>query len=127
MKIVSSAIILENKKILLIKRSDDEKAFPGYWAGPGGKANEGETPEQAVTREAKEETNLEFKPKELIKIGQYMDRPLYRFYGDWSGDVKIQEEEIADWKWYSYDEAIKLKLAFDWREVIEILCKRNLL
>jgi mutator protein MutT len=127
MVIASSATIIKDKKILLIKRSNYTKVFPEHWACPGGRADEGETPEQNVIREVKEEINLEFEPKELIKKGQYKDRELYRFYGTWSGEVQIQEEEVADWNWFSYDDAIKLKLAFDYREVIEILHKKNLL
>lgn len=127
MVIASSATIIKDKKILLIKRSNYTKEFPNHWACPGGRADKRETPEQNVIREVKEETNLEFKPKELIKTGQYKDRELYRFYGTWSGNIKIQEEEITEYEWFSYDEAIKLKLAFDYKEVIETLREKNLL
>ena len=127
MVIASSATIIKDKKILLIKRSNYTKEFPNNWACPGGRADEGETPEQNVIREVEEETNLKFKPKELIKTGQYKDRELYRFYGTWSGNIKIQEEEITEYKWFSYNEAIKLKLAFDYREIIERLYKKDLL
>jgi mutator protein MutT len=127
MVIASSAIIIKDKKILLIKRTNYTKMFPEHWACPGGRANEGETPEQNVIREVKEETNLEFEPKELIKKGQYQDRELFRFNGTWSGDIKIQEEEIADWSWFSYNDAIKLELAFDYREVIDTLHEKKLL
>lgn len=127
MVIASSAIIIKDKKILLIKRSNYTKVFPEHWACPGGRADEGESPEENVVREVKEEINLEFKPEELIKTGQYEDRKLYRFYGTWSGNVQIQEEEVDDWNWFSYNETIKLKLAFDYKEVIEILNRKNLL
>ena len=127
MVIASSATIIKDKMILLIKRSNYTKVFPGYWACPGGRANEGESPEQVVVREVREEVNLDFEPKELIKKGQYEDRELFRFYGTWSGKVKIQEDEVSDWNWFSYNDAIKLKLAFDYREVIEILHQKNLL
>jgi len=127
MVIASSATIIRDKKLLLIKRSNYTKIFPEHWTCPGGRANEKETPEQNVIREAKEEVNLKFKPKELIKTGQYEDRELYRFWGDWSGEVQIQEKEVTDWNWFSYDDAIKLKLAFDYRKVIEILRKKDLI
>ena len=127
MVIASSATIIKDKMILLIKRSNYTKVFPGYWACPGGRANEGEFPEQVVVREVKEEVNLDFEPQELIKKSQYEDRELFRFYGSWVGKVKIQEDEVSDWNWFSYSDAIKLKLAFDYREVIEILHQKNLL
>ncbi len=42
-------------RVLLLKRSDTEGNFKGHWALPGGKAEEGESPEQAADREAGEE------------------------------------------------------------------------
>ena len=52
----ASAIIVKNAKILLIHRLNHGRE---YWVLPGGGVEEGETPEQAVTREVKEETNLD--------------------------------------------------------------------
>ena len=128
MVIASSAIIIKDKKILLIKRSNYTTAYPEYWGFPAGRAKENESPEENVIREVKEETNLNFEPLELIKTGyEYKCRKFYCFYGNWSGDIKIQEEEVSDWNWFSYEEAIKLKLAFDYKEVIEILHEKNLL
>jgi len=131
MKEASASIIIKDKKILLIKRSSKERVFPGCWASSGGKVDEGETPEQTAIRETKEEVGLEFEPKELIKTGPYTvgtnEMILYRFYGNWSGDIKIQEDEADDWGWFSYGEAINLELAFDWREVIKILHEKGLL
>ncbi len=42
--------------------------FKGYWALPGGRVDPGETVEQAVLREIKEETGLEVKI--MKKIGE---------------------------------------------------------
>jgi 8-oxo-dGTP pyrophosphatase MutT (NUDIX family) len=41
--------------VLLLRRSSKEQNYPGYWALPGGKAEDGETPEIAARREALEE------------------------------------------------------------------------
>ena len=43
-------------RILLMHRSPDEKNYGGHWGLPGGKAEDGETPEEAALRETKEET-----------------------------------------------------------------------
>jgi len=127
MVIASNAIILKDKEILLVKRSDYTKAFPKCWACPGGRADEGETPEQAVERELKEEINLDFKPTKLFATGKWKDRDLYRFLGQWSGDIKLQEEELTEYDWFSYEDAVKLDLAFDYREIIERLRKEGLI
>jgi uncharacterized protein len=42
-------------KVLLLKRAPTEENYAGHWALPGGKAESGETPEQAARREAGEE------------------------------------------------------------------------
>ena len=70
----ASAIILKEKKILLVKRSDYTPTFPHTWACPGGRGDEGELPENAVVREVKEEVDLDFKPSKLYAMGKYKDR-----------------------------------------------------
>lgn len=124
---VGSGLIIDDKKILLIKRGNYTKTFPGFWAFPGGRGEEGESLEQIVTREVKEEVGLDFIPEKLFHASLYKDRMLNRFTGSWSGEIKIQTEEIADYKWYSYNEAVKLELAFDCKEVIEKLHEEGLL
>jgi ADP-ribose pyrophosphatase YjhB (NUDIX family) len=51
--------------ILMFKRSETKKAFPGWWALPGGHIDEGENPLSAAIREAKEETGLALTPQEM--------------------------------------------------------------
>jgi len=41
--------------VLLLRRSSTETNYAGHWALPGGKGEEGETPEQTADREAREE------------------------------------------------------------------------
>ena len=43
-------------RVLLMHRAPDEKNFGGHWGLPGGKAADGETPDQAARRETEEET-----------------------------------------------------------------------
>ena len=49
----------EDNKILFLQRTFDDDFHPSTWNLPGGHIDAGETPEQAVRREFKEETNLE--------------------------------------------------------------------
>ncbi|AEG17652.1 NUDIX hydrolase [Methanobacterium paludis] len=48
----------ENGKILILKRSTDSKTNPGKWELPGGKVDQDESFDHALTREVYEETKL---------------------------------------------------------------------
>jgi len=117
----ASAIILQNNKILLLKRSNYTKNYPLHWGCPGGRAEPGETAEENVIREVKEECGLDFEPREILKRGVWKDREFYRFLGVWSGEISVQEEEVLDYEWYSYESALLLDLSFDYREVLDLL------
>jgi ADP-ribose pyrophosphatase YjhB (NUDIX family) len=127
MVLAASGIILKQHKILLLQRSNYTQNYPGYWGCPGGRALEGESAEQNVIREVKEESNLDFFPTQIIKTGIWQNRTFYRFLGDWKGEIKVQQEEVADYNWFAYDQAVKLNLSFDYREIIELLNKKSLL
>lgn len=127
MILAASGIILQDKKILLLQRSTYTQNYPGFWGCPGGRAEKGETAEQNVIREVKEECNLDFLPTEIIKTGVWQDRNYYRFLGNWSGTIKIQEEEVTDFNWFTYSEAMKLNFSFDYKEIVELLKFKNLL
>ena len=51
----ASAIIIKNNQVLLMHRKKEGKE---YWTFPGGGIEDGETGEEAVAREVKEETSL---------------------------------------------------------------------
>ncbi len=70
---VSKAVIEENKKFLLLKRSESSASFPGLWDFPGGKDNPGETPAQSVVREVKEETNITITAHTELHSTQYKE------------------------------------------------------
>lgn len=107
-KVVAAVICdsIENKsKIFSTARGYGE--FKGGWEFPGGKIEEGETPEQALVREIKEELDTEIRVGCLIDTIEY-DYPTFHLSMDcfWaevvSGDLELKEAEAA--KWLTKDE-----------------------
>ncbi len=59
MKIVGTAIITDAEGRVLIGQRPEGKALPGLWEFPGGKQEDGETVEQCIVREIKEELDVD--------------------------------------------------------------------
>jgi mutator protein MutT len=56
------AVVTRNGKVLICQRRDDDDALPGYWEFPGGKCEDGETLEQCLQRELREEVDIDARP-----------------------------------------------------------------
>lgn len=107
-----------DRRILLIKRRT--VPFKGYWALPGGRVETGESVEEAVVREVKEETGLDI---EIIrKIGEYREKgfkdgveydytPACFLTKPIGGEIRTQESEIEQIKLVKLEETPR-KLAF---------------
>lgn len=67
--IVAAAIIIDDGKIFATQRAHGE--FKDGWEFPGGKIELGETPQQAVKREIKEELDVEIEVGELFDTVEY--------------------------------------------------------
>ncbi len=102
---VVAAVIRDKDKIFATARGYGE--FKGGWEFPGGKIEEGETPQKALVREIKEELEAEIAVGELINTIEY-DYPNFHLSMDcfWaevvSGKLVLKEAEAA--KWLSKDE-----------------------
>lgn len=76
--------------------------FKGGWEFPGGKIEAGETPQQAVVREIREELDATVRVGDLIDTIEY-DYPAFHLSMDcfWcevaSGELKLLEAEAARW------------------------------
>jgi len=57
--------IIYNNKVLMHKRAQDKKKFPGFWIGPGGHVEDGEDVLTTAIREVKEETGVEIKSGDI--------------------------------------------------------------
>ena len=63
LKIVVSIALINNENEILLSKRPEKKHLSGFWEFPGGKVEEGETPEKALIREVKEELNIDIHKK----------------------------------------------------------------
>jgi len=97
---VVAAVIKENDKVFATERGYGE--FKGGWEFPGGKIESGETPQEALAREIKEELDIEISVGELIDTVEF-DYPNFHlsmdcFWGTVShGTLILKEAEAAQW------------------------------
>jgi len=126
------AAIIRDGKLLIQKRSQNARTEKGKWEIPGGGIEYGETQEQALKREVKEETCLEIELIELLNVSDHISR---KDNQHWiaavyvckilSGEPQISEpHKCDDVKWFSIEEAKELDLAPITREDIAILEKK---
>lgn len=116
---VAAAIIVDSEgRIFSTQRGYGE--WKDWWEFPGGKIEAGETPEQALHREIREELDTEIEVDKLIRIIEY-DYPTFHlrmhcFRCRLSGErVSLLEHEAAQWlappdllsvRWLPADEEI---------------------
>ena len=101
---VVAAVICDSieKKTKIFSTARGYGEFKGGWEFPGGKIEEGETPEQAIVREIQEELDTEISVGELIDTIEY-DYPTFHLSMDcfWaevvSGNLDLKEAEDARW------------------------------
>ena len=97
---VVAAVIRQGDRIFATARGYGE--FKGQWEFPGGKIEAGETPQQALIREIKEELDVMVSVGDLIDKIEY-DYPTFHLSMDcfWceitDGELKLLEAESARW------------------------------
>ncbi|MBR6690664.1 MAG: (deoxy)nucleoside triphosphate pyrophosphohydrolase [Bacilli bacterium] len=99
---VVAALIKKDNKVLIAKRATGNEYVLGKWEFPGGKVEVGETEEQAIEREIKEEFDMDIKCKKFIanNICEYPNRIIdLRLYECeyLSGDFKLNDHFEYAW------------------------------
>jgi ADP-ribose pyrophosphatase YjhB (NUDIX family) len=121
------AIIITEGKILLVKRGTE----PGKnkWSVPGGLVKLGETIQETVTREVKEESNLDVEPYRLIDAVNNIEKDsngnlryhfvIIDFLVKLKSEVLAAGSDVLMAKWVSFDEVEEYNLTSNFRDFFE--------
>lgn len=101
--VVACALVDADRRVLIAQRPQG-KQLAGLWEFPGGKLEEGETPEAALIRELEEELGIETKEACLAPLafashayeGWHLLMPLY-VCRKWQGTPVAKEHAALKW------------------------------
>lgn len=110
---VVAGIISHEGKILIAKRKPGTH-LEGFWEFPGGKIEKGETPEQSLTRELKEELSIHtvtngFVAESIFDYGSKTIRLLAYSVAYLSGEIVLDSHDEI--RWVSPERISEYKLA----------------
>ncbi len=103
---VCAAVIIDQGKVLITLRPEG-KRFGGFWEFPGGKIEQGESHEQALRRELKEELDIDIDVGSIFKtVHHHYDWGnvlILAYLCRWVGG-EICHLEVADHCWVTADQ-----------------------
>ena len=122
-----SAAIIRDGKILVVRRA--RKPAQDLFTMPGGVVESGETLEQAVKREVREETALEIQPVALAGYREALMRDkagnlerhfvILCFASRWISGEPVLNEELAESRWISPEELAGLRTTEGLSEIVQ--------
>lgn len=113
-KISQKAIVVRDGKILLVRDPSDD----AIWELPGGRLHAGETPQEGLLRELKEEIGVHASIQRVVHVEQFrhvktgQEMFLVAYEATFSPDQEIQplDGEVGEWCWITkenlYDQHI---------------------
>ena len=104
LKIVVSIALINNENEILLSKRPEKKHLSGFWEFPGGKVEEGETPEKALIREVKEELNIDINNKCIAPLSfsefdynNFQLLLLLYICRRWDGEPMSMENNKLEW------------------------------
>ncbi len=100
---VAVGVLIRSDSFFLLTTRPEGKAYAGYWEFPGGKVEEGETAEQALARELREELGIEvirYAPWQTECIDYPHALVQLHFYKvfEWQGELQMREGQQFAWQ-----------------------------
>ena len=121
-----SGICFHKGKVLILKRSDSRKLYPGLWECGGGQVGEGENFEEAVVRQLEEEAGVIVDPIGIVSVYEIIDdeekipgiRFVCKIVRFVDGHEPVLSEEHSEWKWQGVSGLDEIELVPELKESI---------
>lgn len=111
---VAAAIIEDTEGRILIARRREGKSQAGLWEFPGGKIEAGESPEQCLIRELREEMNIKIEPYAFFAVNEHaydtVTIRLIAYKARMIGGI-IQLSDHDEYRWVGAEELTKYPFA----------------
>jgi len=125
---VAVCFIHSGDKVLFMKRLP-YKPQGNTWGIPGGKADSGESAQEAAIREIREETGIAIPEQAISDLGEVFVRypemdytlHLFEYKADTLPRVTYNPKEHSDYKWVTLEEALQLPLIPGEEECINLV------
>jgi len=102
MRLFTAGILMREGRLLVLKRKSDDDTYPGLWDCVGGHLEKGESLEDCMVREAREESGLTVGVVRLGSLIEYRDEygraiAIPFLLGSRSGKVALSEHDESRW------------------------------
>ena len=111
-RLVVQICIFSGDRLLIQKRTESKKSFPGYWdMSAAGQVDAGESGPEGARRETLEELGLDY---DITEKDLFVTHCLPHVFNevyilDYNGsDIRIQESEVDEYGWATFEEIVSM-------------------
>lgn len=128
--LVSAAVLIDHARNILLTQRPEGRPYAGLWEFPGGKVETGESPEEALVRELREELGITVKIEDLIAF-RFVSHAYEDFHlvmvvftvRSWEGEITPMEGQNS--KWVKPQELLKVPTLPADHSLFELLSMRS--
>jgi ADP-ribose pyrophosphatase YjhB (NUDIX family) len=123
-RVFTTGVVLNGERLLILKRKVDDDTYPGFWDCVGGHFEKGESAEECMLREAREESGQSMK---IVRVG-----PLIEYVDAYGRAVavpfilrpdpkqKIVPSEHSEFKWIRLSEIKEYEIVPDLAKALSV-------
>ena len=122
MKRKGASILFVNARrevLLFLRDRKPDIPYPDTWDVPGGHVEQGETPEECIVREMKEEMGIDLSDFRLHCMMEFDDRIEYTFWKE--AELRVEEILLTEGqclRWFTEEEVRSTRLAYGFNEIV---------